>query len=56
MIWAVGVALILVGVLLIIYAVQGKWPIAPLQHVAPAPESVNPPSTTSGKPAERVKR
>lgn len=56
MIWAIGVALIVVGVLLIIYAIQDKWPIAPLQHVAPPADTANRPSTTSGKPVERVTR
>lgn len=30
MVWAIGVALVLAGTLVIIYAMQGKWPIAPI--------------------------
>jgi hypothetical protein len=42
MIWAIGVSLVVIGALLIIFAMQDKWPIAPFKLQAPPPEPVGP--------------
>lgn len=51
MIWALGVGLILAGILVVIFAMQDKWPIAPIKvNTAPGPEPIGP--RPGGKPPE----
>lgn len=55
MVWALGALLVVAGILLLIYAIQGKWPLASITMPG-APVDEKPPHDGGGKPIEPVSR